>query len=45
MIVRQIVQKISVNRVLAEYSLILFEAKAAQPIFEIHDIALLRSCL
>jgi hypothetical protein len=37
MIVSEIVQEIGVDRVLAEYRLILFEAKGPQPLTEVHD--------
>ena len=37
MIVREIVKEFGVDRVLAEYWLITFEAKAPQPTFEVHN--------
>jgi hypothetical protein len=37
MILREIVQDIGVDRVLAEYRLVLCEAKAPQPTSEVHD--------
>jgi hypothetical protein len=40
MILREIVQDVGVDRVLAEYRLILFEAKALQPTSDVHDGAL-----
>src|SRR5262249_50251893 len=40
MILREIVQDVGVDRVLAEYRLILFEAKAPQPTSNVHDGAL-----
>jgi hypothetical protein len=40
MIVREIVKEFGVDRVLAEYWLIPFEAKAPQPTFEVHNGAL-----
>src|SRR5215472_11810201 len=42
MILREIVQDVGVDRVLAEYRLILFEAKALQPTSDVHDGALLQ---
>ena len=41
MILREIVQDVGVDRVLAEYRLILFEAEAPQPSSEVHDDALI----
>jgi hypothetical protein len=38
--IRQVTQNISVDRVLAECHLVLFEAKAPQPTPDIHDRAL-----
>src|SRR5215471_14897449 len=40
MILREIVQDVGVDRVLAEYRLKLFEAKALQPTSDVHDGAL-----
>ena len=42
MIVREIAQDVGVDRVLAEYRLILSEAKALQPTSDVHDGALLQ---
>ncbi|HEY4859515.1 MAG TPA: hypothetical protein VII14_06190 [Xanthobacteraceae bacterium] len=42
MILREIVKEVGVDRVLAEYWLIPFEAKAPQPTFEVHNGALPR---
>ena len=38
-ILREIVQDVGVYRVVVEYRLILFEAKAPQPSSEVHDAA------
>src|SRR5262249_53690091 len=40
MILREIMQDVGVDRVLAEYRLILFEPKALQPTSDVHDGAL-----
>ena len=42
MILREMVKEVSVDRVLAEYWLIPFEANAPQPTFEVHNGALPR---
>src|SRR5262249_22316669 len=42
MILREIAQDVGVDRVLAEYRLILSEAKALQPTSDVHDGALLQ---
>ena len=42
MILREIVQDIGVDRVLAEYRLVPFETKAPQPTSDVHVVAQLR---